>query len=253
VEALVDLTGATWPLGVSLAAIAAADRMRDSRRRAALNRSLHELRRPLQALALMAPVPARAHSGPLVEVALDALGDLDRTINGRAPEIRRRPVVARSLVESALERWRAPAAARRRALTLEWAAGPASVLVDPRRVAQALDNLIANSLDHGGLRIRVWSAVCSRGVRIAVADGGCASGPPRVRPGALLHRLADPRHGHGLAIAAAVAAEHGGRFSQWRSAAGSVALLELPLAPVPLPSARSARAGAGIGKLHRAA
>ena len=43
---------ASWPVCATIAAAAATARVLDSRRRGALNRALHELRRPLQALVL---------------------------------------------------------------------------------------------------------------------------------------------------------------------------------------------------------
>ena len=60
-------------------------------------------------------------------------------------------------------------------------------------------------------------------MRISVAD----SGPAR-RPAA---RAGDPRHGHGLRIVSAIAAEHGGRFLLRTGPTGTTAILELPLAP----------------------
>ena len=58
-RALAELGVAGWPLGVTLAAALVGDRVRKARRRAALNRALHELRRPLQALALAPAPPGR--------------------------------------------------------------------------------------------------------------------------------------------------------------------------------------------------
>ena len=97
-RALAELGIAGWPLGLTLAAVAVGDRLREARRRAALNRALHELRRPLQALVLgaggIAQGPGRR---PRRELALAALDDLDREINGRARRLARRPVACRAL------------------------------------------------------------------------------------------------------------------------------------------------------------
>ena len=75
-----------WPLGASLAA-AAAQGLLAGRRRTALNEALHELRRPLQVLALIPPTAA-AERAPAVEgevqMAATALGWLEREINGGA-------------------------------------------------------------------------------------------------------------------------------------------------------------------------
>lgn len=215
--------------GLAIVAGLALARVRESRRRAALNRALHELRRPLQALVLGAG-GERGPGSHTLRVALTALGDLDREINGGERHVELRPVDCRALVQPAVERWTGIAAAGRRTLTLRWRAGSASVLADPARVAQALDNLIDNALRHGGLRVSVGAELCAAGVRITVRDTG---GPATPRT-----RTRDGRHGHGLAIVSRVAAEHGGRFLMLQTNAGASATLELPLAPRPVPVAR---------------
>src|SRR5690242_12701579 len=215
---MVWLALASWGAGLAVAAALVVARVRGSRRRGALNRALHELRRPLQALVLASggELGPGSHS---LRVALTALGDLDREINGGERRVELRPVDCRALVQPAVERWAGIAAATRRTLTLQWRAGSASVLADPDRVAQALDNLIDNALRHGGLRVYVDAELCAAGVRITVRDvGGSATAIRRPRDG---------RHGHGLAIVSRVAAEHGGRFRMLRTAAGASATLEL--------------------------
>jgi signal transduction histidine kinase len=212
-----------WPLALLLLAFVVV-RLREARRRRSLNRAVHELRRPLQALALAGPgsAPIGARS---VDVALTALGDLDRAINGGPPRFAPRPVACRALVAAAVERWRGIAAASNRSLALAWHAGAAAVIADPVRLAQALDNLIQNAIVHGGLVVRVEGSVFAGGVRISVAD---SVGPRRTG-----RRRRDPRHGHGLRIVSAIAAEHGGRFLLRTSAAGTTATLELPFSPHP--------------------
>jgi signal transduction histidine kinase len=235
---LAELGIAGWSLGLTLAAAAVGDRVREARRRAALNRNLHELRRPLQALVLApassrrAPVPAAA------ELALAALDDLDREINGSARPLALRPVACRALVESAVERWRGRAAEARRSLELRWRAGAAMAMADPCRVAQALDNLLANAIEHGGLRVWVETTIGPRGVRISVSNTA-----PRAPDRAKGHAGRDPRRGHGLQVVASIAAAHGGRFVVHRPAGGWAAILELPLADLPLSVAETALAG----------
>ena len=234
---LAELGIAGWPLGLTLAAAAVGDRVREARRRAALNRNLHELRRPLQALALAPASSRRAPVPTAAELALAALDDLDREINGCARPLALRPVACRALVESAVERWRGRAAEARRSLELRWRAGAAMAMADPCRVAQALDNLLANAIEHGGLRVLVETTIGPRGVRISVsntASGTSDRGEGRVR---------DPRRGHGLRVVASIAAAHGGRFVVHRPAGGWVAILELPLAGLPLSVAETALAG----------
>lgn len=219
------LLGAFWPLAATMAVLTGA-RLREARRRLRLNRALHELRRPLQALALSPARPAAEPvPGPL-DLALAALDDLDAEVNGSERPIRPRPVGCRALVAGAVERWRAPAARAGRSLVLEWRAGAAIVAADPARVAQALDNLIANALEHGGLRVRVAASISSAGVRILVVNDVAAR-----------RRHHDPRRGHGLEVVRRTAAAHGGRFALRAEGSTVAAALELPLAPMPAPPA----------------
>jgi signal transduction histidine kinase len=219
-----------WPLALTIAALLAGMRFDRARRRASLNRALHELRRPLQALALTRPDRPLPAPDP-VDLALVALTDLDHAINGSQRAIELAPVPVRSLVEAAVERWRVPAARADHALELCWDAGGVSVLADRMRIAQALDNLLVNAIEHGGLLIRIDAALCERGVRIAVRDSGRAQrGPGDAWPGGS-GRVRDNRRGHGLAIAAAIIEAHGGRLLYEPGRASTMAILELPLAP----------------------
>ena len=43
-------------------------------------------------------------------------------------------------------------------------------MADPCRMAQALDNLLANAIEHGGLRVWVEATIGARGVRISVSN-----------------------------------------------------------------------------------
>ena len=249
---------AGWPLAVTAGAILVRERARAGRRRGALNRALHELRRPLQALALVPDrrrrngVPGDNRSGPgALELALAALDDLDREINGGEPPPRVRPVLCRPWVEGSLGRWRVAAGRSGSPVELRWRAGSATVLADPRRLAQALDNLIVNAIEHGGPPIRVEGSVWDSRLRIAVLDRGCfdpgGEDPPASRPPSWLHTVArrwraGGRRGHGLEVVARIAAEHGGRFMVRHSAGGTVAALELPLASLPAPAVAPAGA-----------
>jgi histidine kinase/DNA gyrase B/HSP90-like ATPase len=237
-RALAELGVAGWPLGLTLAAAVVGDRVREARRRAALNRNLHELRRPLQALALAPASSGKTPAPAAAELALAALDDLDREINGSARPLALRPVACRALVESAVERWRGHAAEACRSLELRWRAGAAMAMADPCRVAQALDNLLANAIEHGGLRIWVDATIGARAVRISVSNTGRRGsdrGEGRARR--------DSRRGHGLRVVASIAAAHGGRFLVRQPAGGWAAILELPLADSPVSVAKTALAG----------
>jgi signal transduction histidine kinase len=225
-------TLAGWPLVASMAATVAGQSLRAGKRRSALNRALHELRRPLQAVVLAAgPAPA-AVGGPddPMELAAAALERLDREINGDPAA----PVWGRidclSLAQAAVGRWQARARVAECSLDLRWNAGRPAVHGDRFALAQALDNLIVNAIEHGGPSIVVSARLRQGRLRIAVADSGRASRSRRGSPGEVIARLSGRRrHGHGLAVVRGVATAHEGRFALRRSERGSLAVLELPL------------------------
>jgi signal transduction histidine kinase len=226
-------TVAGWPLAISMAAALGARGLRAGRRRSALNEALHELRRPLQVLALAgegaaAPPGAFASS---VELAGAALERLDREVNGGGASRPREEVAMRPLVEGAVGRWQSRARLNG-SLRLGWWAGEATVAGDRSELAQVLDNLIVNAIEHGGPAIAVEVRRQGSWLRLVVADSGCASRPESRRgtPAETIGRLSGRRRrGHGLAVVRRVAREHGGRFALRRSGAGSLAVLELPL------------------------
>lgn len=227
---------AGWPLAASMVAVmVVAQGRREGRRRSALNRALHELRRPLQAIAL-AGGPGPGGAGALqgsVQMATAALERLDREVNGAGgvplpPE----PIELRALVDAAIRRWRSPAELAGCSLRLRWRAGRPVLDGDRTGLAAALDNLIVNAIEHGGLSIWVDARLHDGGVRIVVADSGRASRPAARRgaPAEAIARFSGRRRrGHGLAVVREVAACHGGRFTLRRSDRGSIAALELPL------------------------
>jgi signal transduction histidine kinase len=191
-----------------------------------LNRALHELRRPLQALLLLeersGPAAARpsASRRGLLELATGALRDLDGAVNGGGSPRPRERFSCRALVLGCLERWR-PIAVRCGGFRVYWDAGPAPVEGDPARLAQALDNLVSNALEHGGPPVVVTGARVAGRIRITIANGVRREPEPGD---------ADPRRGHGTEIVSEVASAHRGRFALCQTGSGCVAALELPLA-----------------------
>lgn len=222
-----------WPCVLAIAAIGVVG-VRRVRRRAALNEALHEVRRPLQVLALTAPVagtPAGDFEGP-VRMAAAALERLEREINGgAAPTTVRATVAVAPLLEAAVGRWQARAALAGRSLELRCRCGTAAVSGSPAELAQALDNLLANAIEHGGSRIAVSASARGGALRIVVGDSGRGAQRPggrRSRSG-LTRRIAGEPRGHGLRIVRRIAAAHGGSFALQAGAGATEAVLELPL------------------------
>jgi hypothetical protein len=142
IAALAPARLALWPaLGAAGAALVAG--FREGRRRTVLNEHLHEVRRPLQALALMAPRQSggsEGGEGP-VEMAAAALARLEREINGERRPGARAPVAVRPLLEAARRRWCGQATLVGASLALRWDADEAAVEGDRIDLAAALDNL----------------------------------------------------------------------------------------------------------------
>ncbi len=226
---------AGWPLALSMATAVAAQGLRNGRRRSALNEALHELRRPLQVVALAAG-PQAAASGEgddPIGLAAAALERLDSEINGSQPAPVWGAVDARTLVLAAVGRWQARVKLCDGVLELRWNAGGAIVNGDRRTLAQALDNLIVNAIEHGGPTIVVAARRRNGRLRIAVVDSGRDLRPRsrRHNPAEVVARLSGRnRRGHGLNVVRRIASQHGGRFVLDRASGGTLAVLELPLA-----------------------
>ena len=223
-EPLAEPAAIAWPVALSVASVSLVSRRRTMARRRALNRALHELRRPLQAMILAAERPAASEPASTrhLDLALDALAELDHEINGRPRAPARRTVAdGRSVAIAAARRWRPLAVRAGRALEEGWLAGGALLLCDPARLGRALDNLIANALEHGAGTITVAGELAGGRLRLIVADEGRWSRRPSA---------GRPDRGHGLAVVEAIAEEHSGRFELRRTAAGTRASIELPIA-----------------------
>ncbi|MDX6610101.1 MAG: two-component system, OmpR family, sensor kinase [Solirubrobacterales bacterium] len=225
---------AGWPIVLSMAVAVAAQSLRAGRRRLALNEALHELRRPLQAVALAAgPKAGGSGSGrDSIELAAAALERLDREINGGPLTPVWGSVDGAALIHSAVARWQARVRLSDGSLEMRWNAGRALLQGDRHALGQALDNLIVNAIEHGGPTIVVSGRLREGRLRIAVVDSGRAARPrSRRNSHAVIACLSgQQRHGHGLGVVRRVAADHGGRFALRHSERGSLAVLELPLA-----------------------
>jgi signal transduction histidine kinase len=164
----------------------------------------HELRGPLQSIALTAPDECHADLQRL-RIALD---DLTAARSGRRADVESEPVRLDRLV------WRAATAsdlAARRVgggVHLDWSAGPVTVRANRGRLAQALGNLLANAIEHGGGQVRVVGRRTTRGIRVEVRDSG---------------------RGHGLTIAAKAMRDSGGRITAAKAGEGTAMTIELPV------------------------
>lgn len=241
------LAVAGWLLAAAGMGAAATLRVRLLRHLESVSRACHELRGPLTALRLGLELGARTAAAPPSRVraielelgrarlALEDLSDLRATRRpaGRVwavPE----PVDMAELVADCVEPWRglAPGDGIR---LLSPESGPELVVAGERlRLAQALGNLIANAVEHGGAAITLKLRAEPGLVRIEVLDDGpglptCVEELVRRRRRRARFRGGSAR-GHGLAIVQAIAAAHGGRLSAAPSDRGATLVLELPMA-----------------------
>jgi signal transduction histidine kinase len=231
-------------------AAAAAGRWRRARRRNAVNRALHEVRRPLQALALLAAGPAAAGHGtglrgPLADPASDpvrqaisAVSELEREINGgpRVVAPRSEAIACRLMADACVRRWQSRARLSGASITLEWSGPDALVRGDGAALSAALENLIVNAIEHGGPTVTVTGRGIGRRVRFEIRDDGCAARAEgrRDSPAEILARLRGRGiHGHGLVIASRTIAQHGGTLETdfGEGGRGSLVTVVLPTAP----------------------
>ncbi len=187
---------ATVAVGGWLAAlaVAAAWRIALARRMELVARACHELRGPLTSarlavrLATGSTPPAsgpggegggrRGGTGRNLLHAIDlelgraglALADLDAAQHGSRPGDRLRTFPLAPLLDDAADAWRATAWTRGRRLRVEHAPDVVLLRGDRLRLAQAVGNLLANAIEHGGgeVRLRAHASACN--VRIEVLD-----------------------------------------------------------------------------------
>src|SRR3954447_21378285 len=185
--------------------------LREGRRRSALNEAMHELRRPLQVLSLALPDdPAAVEPAEsALRLTAAALERLDCEINGAPLEKSLTIVPLRRLVEEAVRRWRSAAVLGGGELTVRWSGGETFVKGNRFELAQALDNLLSNAIEHGGGTVTVEGH--RRGDRgcLAIFDSGGPT-PLRRSPRPRLRHGGRCRRGHGLRVVGRVVEAHGG-------------------------------------------
>jgi signal transduction histidine kinase len=226
-----------WVAASFAAALALLARRALALRMEAVLRACHELRSPLTAAQLglelsirageASPARLRGIDLELSRAAL-ALHDLAGARSHADPEPRFELVDVEELLADAVEAWRPAAAERGVEVSLAWSGGCAEIWAERVRLAQAVGNLVSNAIEHGEGRIEVRGRMSERGLRIEVLDGG----PGLPAPVAELTRRARPGRGdrgRGLAIASAVAEDHGGRLAAAPAERGARLVLEVPL------------------------
>jgi signal transduction histidine kinase len=203
----------------------------------AVTRACHELRGPLAAARLglalgsrgtrLSPAQLRAIDSELgrATLALDDLAKV-RERRGRADDVGMVDLCA--LLADSVEAWRA--SARAAGVALRFGERPPVALVkgERTRLAQAAGNLIANAIEHGGRQVRIDVSVTGGVVSVGVCDDGPGL-PDAIAVLARRARRGRGTRGRGLAIAAGIAAVHGGRLRALPVERGAHLALELPV------------------------
>ena len=229
---VVAVASAGWIVAVGLMGLLA----RERRRLELVARAEHELRGPLAAIGLgvemlgREPGPRRAPkaTAAMLEAQLDrvraGLADLGAARRGRRAVRCAAPVALESVVRATSHGFALLAARAGGTVRVDWRAGSAVVRADRGRLAQALGNVLANAVEHGGGDVLLRGRPVSGGVRIEIEDRG---------PGFHARAQVDGRgreRGRGLSIATHAVEESGGVLSTASRERGATVALELPLA-----------------------
>lgn len=202
------------------------------RRRERLLTAVHEIRGPLSAAHLALHAAARrgavtpqVTASVALELSRISLAT-DDLLGGRRR--RRAWVDLEELLETQTRTWAAVAAARGGRLELDCDAPGELVRADAARLAQAIGNVVANAIEHGGGTVRLVARRVGERVRIEVQDDG-----PGL-PAAVAELVAGARRhgtrGRGMAIAARALEREGGRMLSLPAADGARIALDLPRA-----------------------
>jgi signal transduction histidine kinase len=179
---------------------------------------VHEIRSPVAALSAVAetvvePDTDASTRRELARLSVAACRAIERLVLDVAvASVRLEPLDVAVLVRDAV----AAHVVRGADVVLEEENSALVVEGDPVRLRQALDNLIANALVHGGAGVTVRVAGSDGAVRIAVSDAGPGmSRSEQDRIFELGVRLSGetPGSGLGLALARAIVEAHGGTIT----------------------------------------
>jgi signal transduction histidine kinase len=220
-----------------------------SRERALVSHASHELRTPLAVLKLeleLALDPARTRED-MADALRSAAEEVDRLTrlasdllviaragDGQLP-VRRQALDVAAAASTIAERFERIARTDGRCLATH---GPEALVaeVDPDRLEQALDNMLANALRYGAGAVELETRDCGERVEVHVSDRGPGF-PAEFLPHAFepFSRADEARTGEsaglGLSIVQAIAQAHGGSaHAENRADGGAHVWIELPRA-----------------------
>ncbi len=245
------LAAGGWLVALLVSVVAVCQAARADRLCGRAAETAHELRGPLCAARLaldslervLADAPRLAAGIASVDLELRraglALEDLGRLGAGGVAGARSVScssggrVDLDALAAAAEPAWRALPAARGTTLQLRKEGGRARVTGDPRRLHQGIGNLVANAFEHGCGPVRVTIVGDGPAARVEVADGGSGPSTQSIERACRRARRSwgaggqASQRGHGLAVAARVARESGGRLHVRATPHGAVVTLEL--------------------------
>ena len=198
---------------------------------------VHEVRSPVAALGAIAqavsdPADDQSVRRELVRLAIAACAAIERIVLDLAvASVRLVDLDARALAEDVATGY----VLRGADIVSELGQGELVVRADPVRLRQALDNLVANAVAHGGRShpVRVSAERTADRVVIAVADRGPGIPSEELQrifePGVRLDR-SSPGSGLGLPLVKAIVERHGGTVAVTSTeGAGTTFLISLPV------------------------
>lgn len=196
----------------------------------AIGTALSRLERP-SGTPERSPVEALRHG---YDRALSVARDLEAARGALPARSVQHPelVDLRDVAGRVVDAWNVSLSVGPRQVALDWRAGATLVHGYPVRLTQALDNLVANAVEHGRGPVTVTGRMSGSHVSVCVLDRGAGVMRPLfdVRP-----RSWQARRGHGLVVARHAVELHGGTLRPVRGPFGSGIEVRLPAGAGPAP------------------